>query len=259
VDRTVSDFDEYTYQCTGISLRPYQTEFFSTFLDSIVFYKGYSFVLIVSRQAGKDECLTHLITWLLDMFSPYPASMVVINPTYKPQTISALDRLESNLSNNLLTRGRWRKRSDFMRFIGQAKVSFLSGDNRSNIVGTVGNLAIIVNEAQDILPATYDKKVEPMAASTNATKLFVGTVWTSRTLLAREMRNAQALEKEDGVKRLFMYNADDVRKIIPWYGDHVDAVVAKNGRQHPLIKTQYFAPGCLSNDFFSMMLSFHGT
>ena len=37
-----------------------------------------------------------------------------------------------------------------------------------------------------------------------------------------------------------MYDADDVRRVLPAYGAHVDAEVAKLGRGHPLIRTQYF-------------------
>ena len=37
-----------------------------------------------------------------------------------------------------------------------------------------------------------------------------------------------------------MLDADQVRLALPPYGAHVDAVVARWGRQHPLVKTQYF-------------------
>jgi hypothetical protein len=134
----------------------------------------------------------------------------------------------------------WKKRSDFMRMIGMCIVSFLSGDAAANVVGAVASLLLVINEAQDIEPQVYDKRFAPMVASTNATRVFAGTTWTSKTLLAREMRNAQALEKKDGIQRLFMFNADQVRKIVPEYGNFVDGEIAKLGRQHPLVKTQYF-------------------
>jgi hypothetical protein len=134
----------------------------------------------------------------------------------------------------------WKKRSDFMRMIGDCTVSFLSGDAAANVVGAVASLLLIVNEAQDIEPSIYDKRFAPMVASTNATRVFAGTTWTSKTLLAREMRNALALQKQDGTRRLFMYTAEDVKKIVPAYGNFVAGEIAKLGRQHPLIKTQYF-------------------
>lgn len=54
------------------------------------------------------------------------------------------------------------------------------------------------------------------------------------------MEIARQEQEQDGIKRLFFYNADDVRKLVPSYGEHVDRVIAEKGRQHPLVKTQYF-------------------
>ena len=79
-----------------------------------------------------------------------------------------------------------------------------------------------------------------MAASTNATRIFWGTAWTSRTLLARELRAARQAQKEDGVQRVFVVDADQVAAEVPAYGDFVAGQVAKLGRQHPMIKTQFY-------------------
>jgi hypothetical protein len=68
----------------------------------------------------------------------------------------------------------------------------------------------------------------------------MGTAWTSRTLLAREVRAARQAEQADGVRRVFLYDADDVRQLVPDYGKYVDEQIARLGRGHPLIKTQYF-------------------
>jgi hypothetical protein len=79
-----------------------------------------------------------------------------------------------------------------------------------------------------------------MAASTNATRVFMGTAWTSQTLLARELRAAQEAERRDGRRRVFRYDADDVRQDLPAYGAFVDAQITRLGRGHPLVKTQFF-------------------
>jgi hypothetical protein len=79
-----------------------------------------------------------------------------------------------------------------------------------------------------------------MVASTNATRIICGTVWTSKTLLAREMRAAQQAQEKDGIRRVFLFSADDIRAIVPAYGHFVDGEIQKLGRQHPLVKTQYF-------------------
>jgi hypothetical protein len=42
------------------------------------------------------------------------------------------------------------------------------------------------NEAQDVTPGRWDAVFDPMGAAHHATQVFSGTVWTSRTLLARQ-------------------------------------------------------------------------
>lgn len=221
-------------------MRPYQLAPIPTILHSISNHLGWTIILILPRQSGKDELLVWLKVFLLRLFSHLPVGIVEFNPTYKPQTINALDRFETALKQHILTRKRWRKRGDFMRALGLAKCSFLSGEPTANVVGSTASLALFINEAQDIAPADFDRKQDPMTASTNATKVIAGTVWTSRTLLAREMRAALQAEEQDGNRRVFIYDANDVRKIVPWYGAHVDEKIRKLGRQHPLVKTQYF-------------------
>ena len=233
-------FDNFTARAGGIKMRPYQLEPAKAILKSITEKRGDTIVLIVSRQAGKDELLANLLSYLVTLFAHREVGIVVANPTYKPQTINAIMRFENRLKANLLTKSSWKKRSDYMRMIGQATVSFLSGDKSANVVGAVASLLLIVNEAQDIAPSKYDKDFAPMVASTNATRLIVGTVWTSDTLLAREEDAARAAEKADGVRRVFLYTSEQVRKIVPHYGQFVDNEIQKLGRQHPLVKTQYF-------------------
>jgi hypothetical protein len=233
-------FDNYTARAGGIQMRPYQLQPAKAIIDSIVHKRGHTIILIISRQAGKDELLANLLSYLATLFSHREVGIVIANPTYKPQTINAIMRLESRLKANLLTKSSWKKRSDYMRMIGGATISFLSGDKAANVVGAVASLLLVINEAQDISPAKYDKDFAPMVASTNATRLIVGTVWTSRTLLAREEDAAREAEKQDGIRRVFLYTSEDVRKIVPAYGQFVDQEVKKLGREHPLIKTQYF-------------------
>lgn len=234
--RTLASFARHVLR---ITLRPYQLQAAQAVIDSIRQGAGRSIVILFSRQSGKDELSANLKAYLLARRHTHETGIVEVNPTYKPQTINAIQRLEDRLRNPLTGR-RWRKRSDFMRLVGRAKVSFLSGDSKANVVGAVASLLLIVNEAQDIEPAVYDRNFAPMAASTNATRLFMGTAWTSRTLLARELRSARQAEQQDGIRRVFMYDADDVRKVLPAYGVYVDGEIARLGRGHPLIRTQYF-------------------
>jgi hypothetical protein len=240
VKNIAKTFARFTSRGGAMDMRPYQLEPAKAIIESITKKQGLTIVLVISRQGGKDEMLANLVSYLLNLYAHREVGIVYVNPTYKPQTINAIMRLENRLKANLLTRAFWKKRSDFMRIIGSAVVSFLSGDKQANVVGAVASLLLIVNEAQDIEPAKYDKDFAPMVASTNATRLIVGTEWTNNTLLAREHDAALEAQKKDGRRRVFVYTADAVRKIVPAYGQFVDAEIAKLGRQHPLVKTQYF-------------------
>ena len=233
-------FARFTEEMGGIRMRLYQLEPAQAVLDSIRTNAGRSFVVIISRQSGKDELAANLKAYLMARYMDRECGIVEVNPTYKPQTINAITRLERRLDTNLLTMLHWRKRSDFMRFFQKVQVSFLSGDAQAKVVGAVASLLLLVNEAQDIEPAIYDKNFAPMLASTNATRVFMGTSWTSRTLLARELRTAREAEQKDSQRRVFIYTADDVRKVVKPYGLFVDGEIGRLGRQHPLIKTQYF-------------------
>src|SRR5512136_1717403 len=120
-------FTRFTERCAGIRLRPYQMEAGQAILDSIRLRRGDSFVVMMSRQAGKDELCANLKVYLLTRFARREAGIVEVNPTYKPQTVNAIDRLDRRLEANALTRCRWQKRSDFMQLVGRARVSFFSG------------------------------------------------------------------------------------------------------------------------------------
>src|SRR5512140_1809889 len=217
IARSLSDFPLFTECHTGIRLRPYQVEAGQAILDSIREHRGDSIVVMMSRQAGKDELCANLKAYLLARVMDEQAGIVEVNPTYKPQTINAMDRLDRRLEANSLTRDHWYKRSDFIRGCGEARVSFLSGEPHANVVGATASLLLIVNEAQDIRPDVYDHRFAPMAASTNATRVFMGTAWRGDTLLGRELRAA-----------------------VPAYGGFVDEEIRRLGRDPPLVKTQYF-------------------
>ena len=119
-------------------------------------------------------------------------------------------------------------------------MKFFSGQHAAKVVGATADLLLSVDEAQDIDPGKFDKEFDPMTASTNATRVFWGTAWTSQTLLARQARIAREEETRDGVRRVFFLTGEEVARMVPEYGVHLERVVREKGRQHPLVKTQYY-------------------
>jgi hypothetical protein len=108
-------------------------------------------------------------------------------------------------------------------------------------VGATASILLECDEAQDVQIAKWDKEVAPMAASTNATRVFWGTAWTSATLLARELRAARQQEKQDGRRRAWVLTAEDVGREVPEYRRYIAGEVARHGRRHPYVRTQYYS------------------
>jgi hypothetical protein len=199
----------------GIKLRPYQAEIALAIKDSIVHKRGLTFAVVLPRQSGKNEVQRHLFGWLLYRAAERGGTIVSVAPTFKPQTINAMERTRMTLDDNIATRGKWRSSAGFIFRFHKARVQFFSGEHTSKVVGATADLLLSVDEAQDIEPGKFDKEFDPMTASTNATRVFWGTAWTSQTLLARQVRMAREEEKRDGVKRVFFLTGEDVAQMVP--------------------------------------------
>jgi hypothetical protein len=223
----------------GIRLRPYQSEPLLAILESIYRHHGDTFVLIFSRQSGKDELIANLIAYLLVRFQHQEASIVCTQPTFKPQTITAMERLKARL-HQPWARGIYQHAGGYIHRIGRARCTYLSAEPSASVVGATARTLLIANEAQDIDPGIYDKRFIPMASSGNATRLVSGTSWTSGTLLARELRVAQAAQGTDGRRRAFIVDGEQVGRSNPFYARHMAGQVRRFGREHPFIKTQYY-------------------
>lgn len=236
----IKDPVRFARQAGNIILRPYQIPALLAVIDAVRKHQGITIVWIFPRQSGKDETLANLLTYLLTLFQKVGGEIVFFNPTFKPQTETSMRRLDARLSSNILTRKRWKKRSGYIRYIGHAFCTYMSAEPTAKVVSATANLLLICNEAQDIEAGKWDKDADPMSASTNAPKLFCGTRWTKKTLLERELKNAQEAEKADGIKRVFLFTSEDVRKSNPAYGLYVDKQIQKLGRNHPIVKTQLF-------------------
>ncbi len=231
-------FTEYT---GGIRLRQYQCGPMLTILKSVLSRRGLSFVVMFPRQSGKNELQAQLECYLLALLSQTPAEMVKISPTWKPQSLNAMRRLERVLQRNTITQRLWHKESGYIYRVGTARMLFFSGAPEANIVGATASTLLEVDEAQDVSITKYDKDIAPMAASTNATRVFWGTAWTSQTLLARELRAARQSEQADGIRRAFVLTAREVAAEVEAYGRFVEEQTARLGRDHPLVKTQFYS------------------
>ncbi len=235
------DPERFAEKASHTKLRRYQSGVLTAIFDSVINQRGLSFVVIFPRQSGKNELQAQLETYLLTLLSNYPVEMVKVSPTLKPQALTAMRRLERTVKKNTLTQRIWVKESGSIYRVGEARITFLSAAPESNIVGATASALLEVDEAQDVLSVKFEKDVAPMSASTNATRIFWGTSWTSQTLLAQQMRQAKTDEKRDGIRRVFRLTADDVAAEVTAYRSHVQEIVERLGRANPLVRTQYFS------------------
>src|SRR5512142_2981326 len=104
-----------------IRLRSYQAPAARAIVDSVIHHKGLTFVVVISRQGGKNELQAQIESYLLTLLSRTNAEMVKASPTFKPQTENAMRRLERALTNNLITRPYWKRESGYIYRLGNAR------------------------------------------------------------------------------------------------------------------------------------------
>jgi len=225
----------------GIHLRPYQLRAANAILNSVINRDGETFVIIFARQSGKDELLADLILFLLARLAERGCSIICAQPTFRPQTVNGMDRLKARASQRpFFMQGNFRQSYGYIYRFLSARVTYFSADPAANVVGATSDRLLIINEAQDVQKNIYDQRFAPMAAAGNATRVFSGTAWTRDTLLEREKQAALQLEKRDGLQRVFVITGEGVAKHNVYYAKFLKNEIKKLGRDHPLIRTQYF-------------------
>lgn len=221
------------------ALRRYQTPAARAIATSVLAKEGRQFALVFSRQAGKDETLAQLLAFLLVRHARKGGSIVVAAPTFRPQAALSRGRLLERLRGSPVLAPLVTTSDGYAVNVGRASARFLSAGRSANARGQTADVLLVANEAQDIAPNTWDAIFDPMAASTNATTLFLGTVWSRQTLLARQMRFLREREAEDGRQRVWLVPWERVAAELPVYGERVRARMEQLGPSHPFIRTEY--------------------
>jgi hypothetical protein len=96
-----------------------------------------------------------------------------------------------------------------------------------------------IDEAQDVSQEKYSKEFKPMGATTNVTTVHYGTTWDDSTLLEEVKQTNLELERQDGVRRHFRYDWEEIAEYNPDYRAYVEAERERLGENHPLFLTQY--------------------
>lgn len=238
VRRALTNIAAFSRLVPDHTLRAYQLDAARAIVD-LDNYHGDILAMVFARQAGKDETLAQILAFLLLRHSRSGGSIVVGAPTQQPQSFLSRDRLILTLRRHPLTRPLVHLSDGYKVHVGNAHAAFLSAAKGSNARGHTASILLVANEAQDIDPDTWDSVFDPMAASTNAPTLFLGTVWTEDTLLHRQMTYAADQEQRDGRQRLWLVPWERVAAELPAYGERVQARIDQLGDDHPFIRTEY--------------------
>jgi hypothetical protein len=238
IHESLQDLSAFSQWVLRRPLRRYQHEIAAAILRSIHEREGRSFAVIMPRQAGKNEISAQVEAYLLNLHRFAGGQIVKATPTFHPQAANSMLRLADHLGSPL-SRGALLRPQPHILQLGRARALFFSAQPGANTVGASADLLLEGDEAQDLPADKWDKDFSPMAASANAARVLYGTTWTSRTLLAREMRALLELEKKDGQKRVYIVPWERVAEETPDYGRYVQGEIARLGAEHPLIKTQY--------------------
>jgi hypothetical protein len=222
-----------------IPLRAYQVEPAQAVIESCLGQKGLEFLWVFPRQSGKDEAIAQLCTFLLTLFQRVEAAIIHVYPT-GGQIATGVGRLENRLEN-LWTSGHWwSKAKPTRRGLGLSQIAFFSGHPQARAEGATANLLLIINEVQDQDEAIVERRFTPMRASANATALYVGTVRTTGDFLWKTKSRLEKQQRRDGQQRVFILTAHQVGQENRHYKTFVAGQVAKYGRQHPVVKTEYY-------------------
>jgi hypothetical protein len=219
-------------------LRPYQAEPARAILESVRRGLGLTFVVEMSRQAGKNELSAWIEAVLLARSMVTGGNGVKAAPTFRPQVLYSMDRLTSALERSGLSEWARAAEGHIVR-LGRARWTFYSAEASANVVGGTASLLLEVDEAQDVTPDKFDKDFRPMAAAYNATTVMYGTAWEETSLLEDTLHSCRVAELADGVRRSFIYPWDVVARHNPAYKTYVEAERARLGPNHPLFTTQY--------------------
>ncbi len=226
------------------ALRPYQLAPARAIIQSALSGDGASFAVVFARQSGKDELLAQVIAFLLIHRQLHGGEIVVAAPSLVPQAQITLRRIEERLHAAMLFAPEIETEGGHIIRVGRASARFVSAGPMAQARGATASLLLVANEAQDIEPERWDAVFDPMGASTNATTVFAGTVWTRNTLLARAMMSAEMGNEPSQYSALrtqhsFLADWRAVAREVPAYGARVRRRMAELGEQHPFIRTEY--------------------
>ena len=89
---------------TDLTLRTYQRQVAAAITESVITNAGRSFVVMFPRQSGKNELQAQIEAYLMTLYSSSASAEIIkVSPTWRPQTLNAMRRLQRTLETNKIT------------------------------------------------------------------------------------------------------------------------------------------------------------
>jgi hypothetical protein len=237
--RALADLEGYSTRVVQRALRPYQLEAGAAILAAVRAQDARTVTVQMSRQAGKNELSAQVEGYLMTLHAQRGGSIVKVSPTFRPQALTSMMRLREVLANPLAEVRPTENSFGYVVSRGKARAFFLSAEPGAHVVGATASLMLEVDEAQDVDVEKHDRELAPMAASTAAARVYYGTGGRDDDLLQRTIELNRALEAKDGVRRHFAYPWWVVAEHSRAYGRFVEAEIARLGKDHPTILSEY--------------------
>jgi len=237
----------------------YQIEVADAILYSALNGLGWRFVIMVTRQAGKNEISAFIQHYILlyGWYYGVKVSGIKFAPVYKPQVHASMTRLEGSdtsdsggLAGSVVTKRLYKKSEGYKYHIGKPRATnqivFLTINPTANIASQTAYTLLEGDEAQDIDNAKWEKDAQPMATFNNATTVFWGVAWTKESHIYKATQECYELEKklerEIGYRPKLVFKIDAHAVIASGNENYKKAFenqVARLGVNHIAIQTQY--------------------
>ena len=234
----LSDISLFSKLVIRIPLYEYQLLPVKAVLDSVLYKRGFEFLLVFPRQSGKNEAVAQLQVYLLNLFQRQGANMVF--GATGDGLGRGIRRLEERLGNSWNAKHWQRSGRPVRRSLGNASVVFLSTHPGAAARGETASWLMVIDEMQDQDPNHLEAVFEPMRAATNATALYIGTVKTEHDALWFKKNELESEERLDGRQRVFIVSPEEVIQENEAYGKFLTKKVSRLGRNHPIVASEYY-------------------
>ena len=185
----LSDISRFSRAVLKMPLYDYQVAPLTAVIDSVLHQDGREYLLVFSRQSGKNEAVAHLLVYLLNLFKREGGNMIFA--AIGDGLGRGQRRLHKRLDNPW-NRRQWRKATRPARTIlGRAAVVFISSHPGAAARGETADRLLIIDELQDQDPLHLEAVFTPMRAARNATAVYLGTVRSRHDALWRKKEELQ--------------------------------------------------------------------